>query len=150
MFRIVIVVLLSGVVILSCQKGKRVTPPQKAPDEITEFQPTVQGKDYINEEGSRSFVPESGDAQVEVRKIKDGTYIADVEYFNTSTGANVTYVTKVQVENGYLKVIKWPNGVWLTSSYFNPEKIRQDGTCIVRNIEAGYENRVRILNLEYY
>ena len=92
MFRIVIAIFLSGLIAMSCQKGKRVTPPQKAPDEITEFQPTVQGKDYINEEGPRSFVPEDESSKEEVRKIKDGTYVADVEYFNISTGGNVTCI----------------------------------------------------------
>lgn len=150
MHRIFLVLFIYGTLVLSCQKGRKTTPPEKVKDKTTEFQPTVQGEDYIVEESPRSFVPQDEEAGEEVRRIKDGTYIADVEYFNTTTGANVTYVTKVQVENGYLKVIKWPNGVWLNSSYFSPEKIRQDGTCVVRNIEAGYENRVRILNLEYY
>lgn len=145
------IIILSLIIFTStgCQKGKRVTPPQNAPDELKEYQPTIQGENYILEEGPRNFEPVIDKSGAEERKIKDGVYVADVEYFNTATGANVTYVTKVEVEDGYLKVIKWPNGVWLTSAYFSPEKILQDGTCLVKNIEAGYENRVKIFNLEY-
>lgn len=105
---------------------------------------------YIDDEGPRSILPKIDNEIAETRKIKDGSYTADVEYYNTTTGINTLYVTKVHVEDGYLKVIKWPNGVWLASEYFKPQKIRKDGTCIISNIEAGYENRVKILDLQYY
>lgn len=134
----------------SCDKGKKVVQSEDAQTEVLDdFQPTEQGQDYIAEETVKSYIPNIDDEAEEKRSIKDGSYIADVEYFNISTGANVTYVTKVMVRDGYLEVIKWPNGVWLASNYFKPHKIRQDGTCIIKNIEAGYENRVKILNLEY-
>lgn len=105
---------------------------------------------YIDDEGPRSILPKVDNEIAETRKIRDGSYTADIEYYNTTTGINTLYVTKVHVEDGYLKVIKWPNGVWLASEYFKPQKIRKDGTCIISNIEAGYENRVRILDLQYY
>lgn len=105
---------------------------------------------YIDEGTIKSKIPQINNEVEETRKIKDGTYTADVEYYNTTTGVNTLYVTKVHVEDGYLKVIKWPNGVWLASQYFKPTKIRKDGTCIITNLEAGYENRVKILDLQYY
>jgi len=143
--------LLLIVLTAGCQKGKKVGPgASPAETEVTEFKPEEQGRDYISENPNKSYEPIIDKEVEENRRIKDGTYIADVEYFNTTTGANVTYVTNVMVKDGYLEVIKWPNGVWLASGYFKPQRIRQDGTCIVTNIEAGYENRVRILNLEYY
>ena len=105
---------------------------------------------YIEEAGPKSYIPQINDTIAETRKIKDGAYTADVEYYNNTTGINTLYVTKVHVEDGYLKVIKWPNGVWLASQLFKPQKIKKDGTCVISNIEAGYENRVKILDLEYY
>ncbi len=107
--------------------------------------------DYIENESPRVLIPEKDERQnkEETRKIRNGSYTADIEYFNTTTGVNTLYVTKVIVEDNYLKEIKWPSGVWLHSDYFQPEKIKKDGTCIVSNIEAGYENRVKILDLEY-
>jgi hypothetical protein len=143
--------LLLSILTTGCQDGKKANPTDKPVEsEITEFKPVEQGKDYISEKPAKSYEPIVANDVEEKRRIKDGTYIADVEYFNTTTGANVTFVTNVMVKDGYLEVIKWPNGVWLASGYFKPQRIRQDGTCIVVNIEAGYENRVRILNLEYY
>jgi hypothetical protein len=148
---ITITFLLLCILIAGCQDGKKANPADKPVEsEITEFKPVEQGTDYISENPSKSYEPIIDNDVEEKRRIKDGTYIADVEYFNTTTGANVTFVTNVMVKDGYLEVIKWPNGVWLASGYFKPQRIRQDGTCIVVNIEAGYENRVRILNLEYY
>lgn len=105
---------------------------------------------YIDEGGPKSYIPAIDNDLIEDRKIKDGSYTADVVYYNTTTGVNTLYVTKVHVEDGFLKVIKWPNGVWLASHYFKPQKIKKDGTCIISNLDEGYENRVRILDLEYY
>lgn len=119
----------------------------------TNKKPLAQQTDstnYIDEGGPTSKIPQINNEVEETRKIKDGTYTADVEYYNTTTGVNTLYVTKVHVEDGYLKVIKWPNGVWLASQYFKPTKIRKDGTCIISNLDAGYENRVKILDLQYY
>ncbi|MCO5232686.1 MAG: hypothetical protein LC105_10675 [Chitinophagales bacterium] len=105
---------------------------------------------YIEDNSGKSYIPKNEVTEDETRKIKDGVYTADIEYYNTSTGVNTLYVTKVHVEDGYLKVIKWPSGVWLASELFKPQKIQNDGTCIIKNIDAGYENRVKILDLIYY
>ena len=145
--KVLLAIIISLPVILTACQNK---PNSTSGTQIEDHVPVEQGKNYIDEEGPKSFIPASKEAADETRKIKDGSYTADVEYYNITTGANTLYVTKVQVEDGYLKVIKWPNGVWLASTYFKPQKIRQDGTCIISNIEAGYENRVRILDLEYY
>lgn len=138
-----VVVLFFGVSFMSSCAGKK---------DNTVLNTTVNtdSTNYIDEEGPRSIIPKIDNEIAETRKIKDGSYTADVEYYNTTTGVNTLYVTKVHVEDGYLKVIKWPNGVWLASEYFKPQKIKKDGTCIISNIEAGYENRVKILDLQYY
>lgn len=122
----------------------------KTKNPTTPIATNSENTNYIDESGSQSKIPHINNEVEETRQIKDGTYTADVEYYNTTTGLNTLYVTKVHVEDGYLKVIKWPNGVWLASQYFKPQKIRKDGTCIISNIDAGYENRVRILDLQYY
>ena len=105
-------------------------------------------EDLLEDKASRIPIDTSGRG-IEERRIKDGVYTADIEYYNTTTGVNTLYVTKVHVEDGYLKVIKWPDGVWLASEYFEPERIRKDGTCTIKNISGGYENRVKILDLQY-
>ena len=53
----------------------------------------------------------------------DGTYCAEVEYYNSSTGTRRSYDLDVEVENGDLVQIDWPNGGWLDSTHFSPENI---------------------------
>lgn len=53
----------------------------------------------------------------------DGTYCAEVEYYNPNTGTRSTYDLDVDVENGDLAVIHWPNGGWLDDTHFYPENI---------------------------
>ncbi|WP_188619294.1 hypothetical protein [Flavobacterium suaedae] len=53
----------------------------------------------------------------------DGTYCAEVEYYNPNTGTRNTYTLNVDVEDGDLTVIHWPNGGWLDETHFSPENI---------------------------
>lgn len=55
----------------------------------------------------------------------DGKYCAEIEYYNPNTGTRSTYNLNVEVENGDLTVINWPNGGWLDETHFNPENISQ-------------------------
>lgn len=110
-----IVLFLSVSFIVSCDSKKNTTTTPNA-------SVNTDSTNYIDEEGPRSVLPKIDNETIETRKIKDGSYTADVEYYNTTTGINTLYVTKVHVEDGYLKVIKWPNGVWLASEYFKPQK----------------------------
>jgi hypothetical protein len=64
----------------------------------------------------------------EIEGYRDGTYCADVEYYNPSTGTRNTYDLNVEVEDGELTVIHWPNSGWLDDTNFNPEDIT-DGEC---------------------
>jgi hypothetical protein len=59
---------------------------------------------------------------------KNGTYCAQVEYYNPSTGTRNTYDLDVEVEGGELTEIHWPNGGWLDDTHFNPEDIT-NGEC---------------------
>jgi hypothetical protein len=59
---------------------------------------------------------------------KDGTYCAEVEYYNPSTGTRNIYDLDVEVEGGELTEIHWPNGGWLDDTHFYPVDIT-DGEC---------------------
>ena len=59
----------------------------------------------------------------------DGTYCADVEYYNPDTGTRNTYSLNVEVENNEVTVIQWTNGGWLDSSHFSPEELDSSGSC---------------------
>jgi ribosomal protein L37E len=59
----------------------------------------------------------------------DGTYCADIDYYNPDTGTRSTYTLNVEVEDHEVTVIHWTNGGWLDSSHFSPEELDSDGSC---------------------
>lgn len=76
-------------------------------------------------------------------KYDDGTYCATVEYYNPNTGTHSTYELSVEVEDGELTVIHWPNGGWLDDSHFTPEELDEDGSVSFTS-DQGYEYTVTI------
>ena len=78
---------------------------------------------YDQEETSSSVNDETTDA------YPDGTYCADIEYYNPDTGTRSTYTLNVEVESHEVTVIQWSNGGWLDSSHFNPEELDSSGSC---------------------
>lgn len=77
----------------------------------------------------------------------DGTYCADVEYYNPDTGTRSTYSLNVEVENNEVTVIHWPNGGWLDDSHFSPEELDSDGYCSFTS-DKGYEYTIQITGPE--
>ncbi len=75
-------------------------------------------------------------------EYSDGTYCAEVEYYNPSTGTRNTYDLDVEVESGELTVIHWPNSGWLDNSHFSPEDIT-DGECEFTS-DRGYRYTVTL------
>lgn len=75
-------------------------------------------------------------------EYSDGTYCAEVEYYNPSTGTRNTYDLDVEVENGELTVIHWPNSGWLDNSHFYPEDVT-DGECEFTS-DRGYRYTVTL------
>jgi hypothetical protein len=73
---------------------------------------------------------------------KDGTYCAEVEYYNPSSGTRNTYNLDVEVEDGELTVIHWPNSGWLDNSHFYPKDIT-DGECEFTS-DKGYRYTVTL------
>lgn len=73
----------------------------------------------------------------------DGTYCADVDYYNPDTGTSSTYTLNVEVENNEVTVIQWSNGGWLDSSHFTPEPLDSGGSCSFTSDE-GYEYTIQI------
>lgn len=78
---------------------------------------------------------------------KDGTYCAEIEYYNPKTGTRSTYKLNVEVEDNEVTVIYWGNGGWLDSDHFYPEELDSDGYCSFTT-DRGYEYEVRILGEE--
>ena len=60
---------------------------------------------------------------------QDGTYCADVEYYNPNTGTRNTYQLNVEVENNEVIKIVFPSGGWLDDDHFSPEQLDRNGYC---------------------
>ena len=78
---------------------------------------------------------------------EDGTYCADVTYYNPNTGTRKTYSLNVEVENNELTLIHWPNGGWLDESHFSSEELDSDGYCSFTS-DKGYQYQVQITGPE--
>ena len=74
---------------------------------------------------------------------EDGTYCAEVEYYNPNTGTNNTYTLEVEVYNNELTQINWGNGGWMDEDHFTSEELDSDGTCSFTS-DKGYEYTVQI------
>lgn len=78
---------------------------------------------------------DSGDGEEYATEVEsdypDGTYCADIDYYNPDTGTRSTYTLNVEVESNEVTVIQWPNGGWLDSSHFNSEELDSDGSCSI-------------------
>jgi hypothetical protein len=81
--------------------------------------------DFEEEEEEKENNPEN--------KYEDGTHSANVTYYNSETGYSQSYTLDVEVEDGEVKQINFPNGGWLDSDHISPEEIDENGNC---NIEG--------------
>lgn len=94
---------------------------------------------------STESISQDGENKSEDYGFKDGTYCADVEYYNPSTRTRNTYNLDVDVERGELTVIHWANTGWLNNSHFHPENITS-GECEFIS-DKGYHYTVTLREL---
>ncbi len=73
----------------------------------------------------------------------DGTYCADVTYYNPNTQRQNEYTLNVEVENGQLTKILWSNGGWLDVSHFTSPSVSSSGDCSFTS-DKGYQYTVSI------
>ena len=74
----------------------------------------------------------------------NGNYCAEVSYYNPNTGTKNEYVLEVEVEDGELTKILWPNGGWLDNDHFSPEELDEDGWCEIET-DRGIEHEIQII-----
>jgi len=78
------------------------------------------------------------------KKYDNGSYCAEVEYYNPRTGTHSTYTLPVRIEDNKLTVIYFPNGGWLDDSHFTPPTIKNGEANFVS--DRKYRYTVTILN----
>lgn len=109
-----ILVLLILMILCSCKKEIDYSNLETEDIESVDFDPEMM--DISSNEDVEIYHEATGN-------YPDGTYCAEVEYYNPNTGTRNTYDLDVEVESGDLKVINWPNDGWLDDTHFNPENI---------------------------
>lgn len=75
--------------------------------------------------------------------IEDGTYSADVDYYNPDTGYSATYTLDVEVQDGCVTTIYFPNDGYLDDSHIDATELDDDGNCVIYD-EEGREFSIHI------
>lgn len=76
--------------------------------------------------------------------FEDGTYCAEVDYYNPNTTTRSEYALEVEVENNEVVKIYFGNGGWLDTDHFSPELIDEDGTCTITS-DRNYEYSIQLI-----
>lgn len=71
------------------------------------------------------------DESSEGSEVEDGTHSATVYYNNPQTGYSATYTLDVEVEDGQVVQIDFPNGGYIDSDHITPEALNSDGECTI-------------------
>ncbi|MGB3008650.1 MAG: hypothetical protein WBC06_19195 [Chitinophagaceae bacterium] len=62
---------------------------------------------------------------------EDGTYSANVEYYNPEADYSATYTLKVKVEDNEVVEIDFPKGGWLDEDHISPAELDEYGQTTV-------------------
>jgi hypothetical protein len=76
--------------------------------------------------------------------FEDGTYCAEVDYYNPNTGTSNSYTLEVEVSGNEVIQINFNNGGWLDEDHIDAESLDSDGTCTLVS-DRGYEYTVHII-----
>ena len=68
--------------------------------------------------------------------IEDGTYSADVDYYNPDTGYSATYTLDVEVQDGCVTTIYFPDDGSLDGSHIDATELDDDGNCVIYDDEG--------------
>jgi hypothetical protein len=80
-----------------------------------------------------------------ISNYEDGTYCAEIEYYNPRTGTNSIYTLTVELEDGRLVNINWPNGGWLDESHYSGVEISDSGEAYFES-DRGYQFTLQIIS----
>jgi hypothetical protein len=67
------------------------------------------------------------------RAVEDGTHSATVEYYNPNTGYSNTYTLDVEVEDGEVNQIDFPNDGYLDEDHIDAEELDEDGNATIED-----------------
>jgi hypothetical protein len=91
----------------------------------------------------KSSNDESPSEYVTAEGYEDGTYCADVSYYNPNTGTSNSYTLEVEVQGNQVTQINWGNGGWLDEDHFYAQDLDDSGYCSFTS-DKGYDYTVQI------
>ncbi len=97
---------------------------------------------YSEESIYSSYSEEVEDDETE-EVYPDGTYCAEVDYYNPNSGTNSTYTLKVEVESNEVTQINWPNEGWMDNDHFSGAELDEDGYTSFTS-DKGYDYEIEI------
>lgn len=126
---------------LSCSNNHKTDNPNSSSDDSKDqiensstSQSTNDTSTGDNDEDSKSNAS---------NKVDDGTYSATVDYNNPSTGYSATYTLDVEVSDGQVVQINFPNDGYLDEDHITAADIDEDGIATVEG-EDGKTYEVHI------
>ncbi|SDD89839.1 peptidase associated/transthyretin-like domain-containing protein [Riemerella columbipharyngis] len=118
----IILLLIVGLLVACSGKSKRISN-----DKGGFYSEDYFGEDWQDEGGSYS----------------NGTYTATVDYYNSKTGYSATYTLDVEVEDGQVVQIDFPNGGYLDDDHIAPADLDEHGKTTIYG-EDGKEYEIQI------
>jgi hypothetical protein len=79
---------------------------------------------------------EDDDNDNQAKTIADGSYTAIVDYSNPNTGYSATYTLSVEVSDGQVIQINFPNDGYLDEDHITPADIDEEGNASVEGEEG--------------
>ena len=110
---------------------------------VTSFTFSCSNNESISNEQSKTSESENYESHSSRSSYSDGSYCADIEYYNPRTGTNSTYNLTVDIEDGKLVKIYWPNGGWLDESHYSGVEISDSGDASFES-DKGYQYTLHI------
>ncbi|MES2023907.1 MAG: hypothetical protein V4439_04450 [Patescibacteria group bacterium] len=118
--------------VISCAPNQQKTNPVNNSYPIKDKQ-IIERNRVSSENTKRTYIYKDNDDNKEEdgndNSIEDGTHSATVEYYNSETGFSNIYTLDVEVQNGEVVQINFPNGGWLDESHISAGEIDEDGNA---------------------
>ena len=106
---------------------------------------SCSNNENISNEHVKTIESQNNAGQFYSTTYDDGIFCAEVEYYNPRTGTNSTYTLTVELEDGRLVKIEWPNGGWLDESHYSGVEISDFGDASFES-DRGYQYSLHIIN----
>lgn len=132
--------------LFSCSSREQAPPQGNTWGVREESESFVEGEALYGEDDESGSSYDEGSNFDDDERVgyQDGSYLAQVDYYNPETGYSATYTLYVEVENNYVVQINFPNDGWLDDDHIIPEMLDRGGSCTIYG-EGGKTYEITLL-----